>query len=404
MLKKIQYSLVFNRKGKLNANGEGLVQIRAYQNGKSRYFKTGIYLNPKHWDERNKKVRYNHPNQLVYNKRIRDMQEEMETFEIAMINRYGWFPVDRLHEYQHSNQHTAPKSFTEFFTQELADHPMKPHSHKMYVQTLNKLNDFRRTVYFEDICYSFISDFDRYLFKQGLSINTVKKHHHRLKTFIRQAIKKGYLPADMNPYLSFKPKSAVPDRVYLTWEELTRIEEVQIPKDKNHLEYSRDIFLMACYTGLRYSDVTRISRAHLVETTKGFRLEMKIKKTEKPAVLPLHTLFPNAPGKPTRPEKIALKYLNQMPDSAPFDSVPLFDLSLQYLNRALKEIARLARIRKKVTTHVARRTFATILATKVESPVLQKLLQHSSPDMTMIYIQLSNDTIERELEQVKWNL
>ena len=64
--------------------------------------------------------------------------------------------------------------------------------------------------------------------------------------------------------------------------------------------------------------------------------------------------------------------------------------------------AALAKINKNVSTHVARRTFGTQMATRVKSPVLQKLMQHSRPDMTAIYIRLGNGEIETELEKIKW--
>jgi hypothetical protein len=42
------------------------------------------------------------------------------------------------------------------------------------------------------------------------------------------------------------------------------------------------------------------------------------------------------------------------------------------------------------------------MATKVKSPVLQKLMQHSRPDMTAIYVRLGNEEIETELEKIEW--
>ncbi|HRF41865.1 MAG TPA: Arm DNA-binding domain-containing protein, partial [Saprospiraceae bacterium] len=58
--KKISFAFVFNRKNVLDDKGRALVQIKAYQEGKNRYFSTEVYLEPKHWDERNKRVKPAH--------------------------------------------------------------------------------------------------------------------------------------------------------------------------------------------------------------------------------------------------------------------------------------------------------------------------------------------------------
>jgi len=402
MKSSIIYTVIYNRKNKLNANGKALVQIRAQQDGKTRYFGTDIYLTPKQWNAKSRKVRNTHPNSFIYNQKIRDIVEAMEAYEIKMINRHGELPLSRLHEYSTSGNDQAPNSFTEFFALELVNNPMKPGSHKMYVQTLNKLRAFRRTVYFEDLSYSFVHEFNQFLLKKKLSLNTIKKHHARLKTFILLAIRKDYLEANRNPYTKFRPKSETPQRVYLTDDELKSLESLQIPRDKTHLRFVLDIFLFQCYTGMRHSDVSRICRKHLHTNSRGTTyLEIQSKKSGKQINLPLHILFPTEMGD-SRPVNIIHKYMDRLPADESFDEVELLKLSLQYYNRALKNIASLAGINKKLASHVARRTFATEMAKKVKPSILQRLLQHSKLDMTNIYIQLSSDAVERELEKVSW--
>ena len=401
-MNKIKYSLVFNRKGILNQYGQGLIQIRAYQNGKSRYFSSGIYLKPGDWDKRNKRVKYTHPNQFVYNQRINELCRSIEAFEIRMINRFGTFPLSRLHEFQEVDQNKEITSFTEFFEKDLAASRMKPNSHKMYALTLRKLKDFRKIVYFEEISYQLVIEFDRYLFRKGLGVNSVKKHHHRLKTFIMRAVRQDYLRIDDNPYNKFKPKSSEPERPYLTEEDILKIEQASIPDSFDYLNRVRDIFLLATYTGLRFSDVISLTLEQIQETSKGLTLTVKAEKTGKTIVLPLYNLFCNENGR-SRPEVILLKYQHILGNDQATSGIEFLKISNQYFNRALKQLAKVAGVKKRITAHVARRTFATIMATRVKAPVLQRLLQHSRPDMTSIYIQLSNELIERELENIEWN-
>lgn len=403
---KIRYSLVFNRNDRLNQYGNALIQIRAYQNARSRYFSTGIHIKPKQWDQRNRKINASHPNHFVYNQQITRLIEEIEAFEIKMINRHGSFPLDRLHEYEiNSYQIEESISFTEFFEYELSASDMKPDSHKMYKLTLKKLKAFKKTVHFEELNYSFVSAFDSFLKAQGLGLNSIKKHHNRLRTFINRAIKKDLMKIDDSPYKKFKPRSGEPDRVFITKEELRKMESVAIPEGKEHLQLIKEIFLLATYTGLRFSDVTNLRLGNVSESDKGLVLNLKAKKTEKNLKLPVYMLFKKEDDQLSRPESILRNHLEQFKDFIELEEAKdmrLFRVTNQYFNRSLKELAKYAGIKKRITSHVARRTFATILATKVTAPVLQRLLQHSRPDMTNIYIQLSNHMVEEELQKVSW--
>ncbi|MEM6395265.1 MAG: site-specific integrase [Bacteroidota bacterium] len=402
---KIRYALVFNRTGKLNRYGEGIIQIRAYQNRRNRYFKTGVYVKPEYWSERYQRVNNKHPNQFVYNQQIIEQMQAMEAFEIKMINRYGYWPLDRIGEYS-SPANDLPKSFTEFFTSELAALNLKKDSVKMYRLTLAKLSAFRSKVHFEDLTYKLILDFDRFLKRQGLGGNSIHKHHVRLSRFIQAAIKQDFIDVQQDPYRKFKKtRGAEPERTFLNADELAKIEGLEFDKGDNHIERIRDLFLMCCYTGLRYSDIRSITVANIHNTEKGFILDFIAVKTGKWLQLPLYCLFRSPDQDRSRPELLLLKYFKELEPLLGHNGVEqikLFDFTNQHVNRALKLIAHRAGISKRVTSHVARRTFATQMATRVKLPILQRLLQHSRPDMTAIYIQLSNAAIEQELERIIW--
>jgi len=404
-LKKIKYSVVYNRKGQTNRNESALVQIRAYQNAKNRYFSTGIYIEPEHWDERNKRVGPSHPNSSVFNNNIQTLLHRLEDFETKGINRFGFFPVDRLQEFLKKDLLQDYPNFTVFFLHHLKTESMKPNTRKMYWLTFRKLNEFRPTVYFEELTFSFVRDFDRFLSRKKFCQGTIYKHHTRLKTLIHKAINEDLLSLDNNPYKSFKLRAGEPERPYLSPEELTRLEQATIYKGEEHLERIRDIFLFSCYTGLRFSDVTRLTLNQVKRTGKGLVLDLKAEKTGKDLLLPLFLLFPGEEEGPTRPERILEKHTKELmrwEDSEEVKAIPFFQITNQYFNRELKALAKKARITGKLSAHAARRTFASFMATRVKVPVIQKLLQHSTPNMTNIYIQLGTQVIEEELKKVEW--
>lgn len=404
-LKKIKYSLVFKRLNKLNSDGTALIQIKAYQNAKSRYFSTEVWIEPKYWDKRNKRVKHTHPTQFIYNQRIQEQMAAMEAYEIQQINRLGAFPLDRLDEYTSNNRELA--TFTDFFKSELQSEGLTIGTFKAKRTTFNKLVDFRKNVYFRDLTYQFITGFDRFLKRQNLGANTLVKHHKIMKQMIREAEKLGYCDANNNPYLHFKMKGEEPNRVYLTEEELDKMERIKFTQDDKHLERIRDFFLFACWTGLRFSDVNALVSRQFSKTKNGLVLSLQAEKTKKHLQLPLFLLFKNGKTGVSKPEAIAQKYIHLSPvfekAGIPKESTPIFGgISNQYFNRLLKLVAAKAGIDKRIASHSARRSFATILSRKVKMPVLQKLLQHSTLSMVQIYVQLGNGEIEDELMKIKW--
>lgn len=282
---------------------------------------------------------------------------------------------------------------------------IKADSLKNQRTTFHKLCTFRTAVHFYDLTYKFVTGFDRHLRLEGLRLNTIAKHHRNLKKYIHLAIKKGLLPSEKNPYNLFKPAQEEPERVYLTQLELETLETLEFAAEHKRLERFRDFLLISCWTGLRFGDVKRLCPAQIVKTKKGLQLQTRAEKNGKYLNLPLYNLF-KVEGKPSKIEQLISRLLEararECGHNPVFNEIPFYNVTNQYLNRSLKVIAELAGIDKRLTTHVGRRTFATILATKVQMPILQRLLQHSTLDMTKIYVQLSNQAIENELDKIKW--
>jgi site-specific recombinase XerD len=100
-----------------------------------------------------------------------------------------------------------------------------------------------------------------------------------------------------------------------------------------------------------------------------------------------------------KPTKIVAKY--SFESMAP--TTHLFhEYTNQYYNRTLKLLAKQADIHKALTSHVARHSFATHLASKVPIHILKAMLQHSDLATTMIYVHLSNNLINDALDGVDW--
>lgn len=382
---RIQF--IFNRTGKLNKNGLALIQLRAYQGGKNKYFSTKIYLLPRQW--KNNKV-VDHPNAYELNLKLRNLQREIESFVIRkqLINDQVTFKcIERFIKYDdHSN-------FLEFWEKEMSgDNSLRSSTKKQHKVTLGYLQDYQKNISFSELKYEFIHGFNNYLLGKGLGQNTIYNHHKRIKRYINLAIKKDLIEARNNPYKHFKSKTTKSKREVLSLVEVERLEALKFPENKMHLQIIKDMFLFGCYTGLRFSDIAALKRENIHVRNDVCMLKIIAQKTNKLLDLPLNLLHNG------KPAKLIRKYLEQN-----YKKKVLFPgITNQYANRALKEIAAYLGTDKKMTTHVARHTFATQLAMKVKPALLQKILQHSKIETTMIYVHLSEEMLLEELRKVNW--
>jgi len=385
----IQFSFLYNRKKKLRKDGTGLVQIKAYMAGKNKYISTGIYLSPDHWSKKQKQCVY-HPNTLQINAELRRQITAIENYTLNYVQKNNAITLEHLDNYL---KYEDAESFTQFWEYELEhDNSIKASTKKAHNQSLNYWKSFRKDVRFSELTYSTLVEFDRFLKDKALHPNTIHGHHKRLKRYIYQAIKKDVFNGK-NPYKKFPLKKAKTTRVILTIEELFALEQLVFEDKEYFYQPIIDLFLFSCYTGLRFSDVQSLNLNQIELGIQGYTLKIKAQKTGKHLILPLYKIHDK------KPEQIINKYQER---AQSFDGFIFPRYSNQYVNRALKEIAQRATISKKLTTHVARHTFATHLAAKVPIHILKEILQHSSIETTMVYLHLSNKMIDNALDGVQW--
>jgi len=145
------------------------------------------------------------------------------------------------------------------------------------------------------------------------------------------------------------------------------LENYQFTQER--LQYVKDWFVFSCYTGLAYNEIKNLKKQHIVE---GFDrmmwIEMKREKTQKNIAVPI---LPKA-------QELIDKYFDD-------NSEVVFDVcSNQRYNSYLKEIASILGITKRLTTHTARKTFAStvLLYNDVPMEIVSQLLGHSSITIT----------------------
>ncbi len=140
--------------------------------------------------------------------------------------------------------------------------PLAPKTIFQYHNLKRHLEAFQKSknvvLEFETINMSFYEDFLRYTtVKKGLSPNTIGKLITLIKVLLREAYEKGISTNQIYLNSNFKSISSISDTVYLNNDEIKELQELDLSK-RPSLERVRDAFLVGCFTGLRFSDLTRV--------------------------------------------------------------------------------------------------------------------------------------------------
>jgi integrase len=215
--------------------------------------------------------------------------------------------------------------------------PITSNTLRVYKQALRVLREFKddtlkhRSLDFDNIDYYFYGQFQQYLVKRNFATNTIGKHIRTLKTFFLEAKERGLMPQFNSK--KFRSISEPTDAVYLSVSEIEALYQLDLSQDRR-LEKVRDLFIVACWTGLRFSDFTQIHKENVVDGC----FELKTKKTGEKIAVPIHRQVSSIMGKYEGITK------NSLPEP----------ISNQKMNNYLKELGRLAGIDEVIATTITR--------------------------------------------------
>ena len=259
-MKKICYQPVYNRKKKLNAQGKALLQIEAYLEKRKIYFSTHIYLSPEQWDNKRKLIR-KHPNAEALNYQVKEFLIQLESKELSLWKEGKVITLESLKEAFCTQK---DKSFLDFIKKDIASSQSKESTKLNQLSTYTLLAKFKSHIDFKELTPQLIFGFERFLFENGLSTNTVAKHMKHFKTFVNLAIDKDYLNLNDYPFRRYRIKTSEAKHTFLLPDELEKLESLELTGKKIAYKHSLEAFLFCCYTGLRYSDFTHLREKNIV--------------------------------------------------------------------------------------------------------------------------------------------
>jgi len=270
-----------------------------------------------------------------------------------------------------------------------------PTTMKRFDTTLDHVKAYIRYKYRTDdllltqLNHKFITEFEHYFRTvRKCNHNTTIKYLKNVKKVVYLAVKNDWLRKD--PFDKFSVKIKPVKRDFLSEEELKGLEDLNL--DVPRLDQVRDIFIFSCYTGYAYVDVAKLTKENIVRGIDGENwIYSDREKTSTKSNVPL---LPKA-------QEIIEKYKDH-PECLERNTI-LPVISNQKTNAFLKEIALLAGIRKNLTFHLARHTFATTVTLTQGVPIetVAEMLGHKDIRTTQIYAKVVEKKVSGDMQKLR---
>ena len=365
-------------KTRVNRNNKAPIRCRITYLKERKIFSTGLFINPKNWSSaKQQAVPLNTENTQINTQLSLIKQEINQAFLFLQVGEKSFDVEDIFRQYKGENI-KEEKTIIDIFNlhilkqEKLIGISTTKVSVAKFHQTKNHLKNFIKWKYnksdflLNELKMSFIMEFEYYLkVEKKFEQNTIHKTIQRFKQMVKLAVGMDFLEKD--PFLLHKNKRPKKQIVFLTMEELKAIENHKFSSSR--LQQVADMFVFCCYTGLAYNEMANLKPEHII---KGFDgrdwIKMIREKTKKEITIPLLPKIPNIIEKYSCNDRLEL--------------LPV--ISNQRFNAYLKEIADIVEINKKLTHHIARKTFATsvLLYNDVPMEIVSELLGHSNIGIT----------------------
>ncbi|GEO08703.1 site-specific integrase [Segetibacter aerophilus] len=398
--------LSYIRRDKANKDSLAPVYLRITLDGKRAEISTKTFVDPLKWNAAKGRLKSAFQDSKRLNQTIETFEHRAREVYNRLIEKGKILSADDIKDELLGSVHkqrTLVLSFSEYLAEMEARVTIdfSIGTIKNWRVTLGHLKEFlvkkysRPDIAFKELDENFLREFDSYARRNwGCGTNAVIKHIQRIRKIVTKAISKNWL--DKDPFIAFATTAEKTHRTFLTPIELDAIEKKIFELDR--LEKVKDIFIFSCYTGLAYVDVEKLTTDNLVVgiDSKKWIYTFREKTNEKSNI----PLLPKA-------LQIIEKYKNDSQSSNRGKLLPV--ISNIKTNAYLKEIADVCGIKKNLTFHMARHTFATTITLTNGVPIetVSNMLGHSKITTTQIYakvlenkVSVDMDILERKLSRL----
>lgn len=416
---KIKKNIRFSLNRRQGATRKFQIRMRITYSGSRIDIPIGHRIEDRYWDADNELVLKSCPKEIsaAINDEIARYRKTVETYfkhkELdniqPTVEELKAEITEKLSKKPSSKKGDKSDFFVRFdqFTEERGRERNWTESTYSKFATIRKhLYEFKPKMHVNSFDTNTIIDYlDFLLTKRKMRNSTIKKQWSFLKWFLRWMNEKEY--SSQTAFMTYKPNlKTVKNKkvVFLEWNEIMHLYNLQIPETKQYLERVRDVFCFCCFTSLRYSDVEKLTRADI----KNGAIQLVTKKTGDELIIEKNHWsneilnkykdynFPNDRALPVISNSNMNDYLKELGKLAGFTD----DIKIVYYvgQKTIEEVVPKYTL---MVTHMARRSFISNALGKFEIPVniIMEWTGHSSYEAMRPYVEMSNKMKEEAMKK-----
>jgi len=380
-------------------NGEHPIMLRVIKDRKVKYVSLGHSCSKDMWDfEENLSVK-SHPNEKRINLIIRDKLNQAERFILQFEDENRDYSLEELiKKIQGKKVNITIIKFHEILINNFKLSNQLGNA-QVYNDSKNSLLKFNnnKDFYFSDVTYSFLKRYEKYFRERSARETSISCYMRTLRAVINRAIKEGYCRKEYYPFNEYKISklNTSTAKRALNKELIQKLAQLKL-ENKNHI-HSRNYFLFSYYNmGINFTDLARLKWSNIYDD----RMQYRRIKTGK-----LYSIKLLAPA-----IEILEYYKENFFQGSGGYIFPILSIEhkteisirnrihkvLGQVNKNLKELPGTQNFNIKLTTYVARHSWATILKNKgVSTAIISAGLGHGSEKTTQVYLDsFENDVLD----------
>ena len=385
-------------------NGEHPIWLRIIKDRKINYRTLGFSCKAEWWDKKNNKPNKKHPNELelytLITKKIAEANKLMMESEMDEKEYSAEEIVDKTKK--HVQKISVLKFFDTFIERMKSANRLG--NARSYKDARNAVSKFRegKDFNFSDLDLSFLNRFEEFLLGRGVTEISISAYMRSIRGIYNRAIEEGCAKKDNYPFTKYKISklNTKTQKRAITREQIQKI--IDLPLEPETLIWhSKNYFLFSYYNmGINLIDIGYLKNSNI----ENGRLKYNRMKTGKeynvkmlpPALDILNYYLANQVSDHIFP------ILNSTKHIAPQQQEDRIRKVNKQVNKNLKEIGKICEIEVKLTTYVARHSWATVLKKSgVSTSLISEAMKHDTEKTTQIYLDsFANDIIDEANEKL----